>query len=53
MRATTSLDAWRTDIPAIRRELLGRLFDGLEVRDGQIFRYIPAQGSRGRCRKTG
>ena len=35
------LDAWRTGIPAIQRELLGRLFDGLEVSEGQIFRYVP------------
>ena len=35
------LDAWRAGIPVIRRELLGRLFDGLEVQDGQIKRYIP------------
>ncbi len=27
--------------PAIRRELLGRLFDGLEVVDGHIDHYIP------------
>ena len=35
------LDAWRTGIPSIRRELLGRLFDGLEVQDGNIVRYVP------------
>lgn len=35
------LDAWQTGIPSIRRELLGRLFDGLEVKGGQIIRYIP------------
>ena len=35
------LDAWRTGIPAIQRELLGRLFDGLEVEDGRIVRYVP------------
>jgi hypothetical protein len=35
------LDAWRTGLPTIRRELLGRLFDGLEVKDGWVVRYIP------------
>jgi hypothetical protein len=35
------LDAWRTGLPIIRRELVGRLFDGLEVSEGQIVRYIP------------
>jgi hypothetical protein len=35
------LDAWRTSIPTIRRELLGRLFDGLEVLDGHVDHYIP------------
>jgi len=35
------LDAWRTGFPAVRRELLGRLFDGLEVVDGHIDHYIP------------
>jgi hypothetical protein len=35
------LDAWRTGIPSIRRELLGRLLDGLEVSDGQVVRYVP------------
>ena len=36
-----SLDTWLTGIPTIRRELLGRLFDGLEVLDGRIDHYIP------------
>jgi hypothetical protein len=35
------LDAWRAGLPVIRRELLGRLFDGLEVNEGQIVRYVP------------
>ncbi|HEX9561013.1 MAG TPA: recombinase zinc beta ribbon domain-containing protein, partial [Candidatus Dormibacteraeota bacterium] len=35
------LDAWRTGLPIVRRELLGRLFDGLEVSEGQVVRYIP------------
>ena len=35
------LEAWRTEIPLIRRELLGRLSDGLEVSDGRVVRFIP------------
>jgi hypothetical protein len=35
------LDAWLAGGPAIRRELLGRLFDALHVEDGQIVAYSP------------
>jgi hypothetical protein len=35
------LDAWRTGLPTIWRDLLGRLFDALEVSEGQIVQYMP------------
>ena len=34
------LDAWRSGLPEIRRELLGRLFDALILRDGYVVEYV-------------
>jgi DNA invertase Pin-like site-specific DNA recombinase len=41
VRLTGLLEAWDSDDPQVRNELLLALFDGLRIKDGEIVAYIP------------